>query len=543
LKHSLTPEEQAEIRRREAERKKVARRKNKENRDSSDQSSTVFKSPQVKGKLLKKARAALTGTTEQNVFILKTLLDEENLDESESNFNENKLAISSDTLKKVELFYLDDQISSASPAVKDSVKVTQDGTKTKVSAKYLLYSIKECHGMFCSENPESKIGLSKFKELRPKHVLSFKKIPHNVCVCQIHENLRLALQALKSSDPLLESLNTNYKMHLNFTCSEPEKSCFENSCEECKDLKKFLEKTSKIPSLYDQISWFKWVKSGDDTSGPYCNIEKVKKTETLESLLSEICIQVPQFLDHEYVKIKQESASKTMIETACTSNSNRAVICCDFAEKFKCIHQNAPQAAHYGQTPVSIFTVAIYHRGMKPMAIASNFEKQSKDCVLAYIDTVLCQLPSTVQAVDFWSDNATSQFKNQYIMESMKTFQKRHGIKVRWHFFAPMHGKSVVDGIGGSVKRHVRQKIISRNFIVNNSKDFVAAASDMKVDVKLVNTDDISRINKIISFDRIVKVSAPVKDIKKLHSFEVQEKIKGKKTTEVIVGSKTYPAE
>jgi hypothetical protein len=50
---------------------------------------------------------------------------------------------------------------------------------------------------------------------------------------------------------------------------------------------------------------------------------------------------------------------------------------------------------------------------------------------------------------------------------------------------APMHGTSVVNGIEGRVNRHVRQKINSRNLIVNILKDFVTASLNIKIDVKL----------------------------------------------------------
>ena len=101
------------------------------------------------------------------------------------------------------------------------------------------------------------------------------------------------------------------------------------------------------------------------------------------------------------------------------SQANCAVIACDFAESFKCCLQNAPQSAHYGQTPITVFTVALYHRGVSPIVIASDCEKHSKECVLAFIDRLLDELPETVETVNFWTDNATSQFKNQFIMQGM----------------------------------------------------------------------------------------------------------------------------
>lgn len=151
-----------------------------------------------------------------------------------------------------------------------------------------------------------------------------------------------------------------------------------------------------------------------------------------------------------------------MIDKANAVTSESAVVIFNFAEKFKYIQQNAPQSAHYGQTPVSIFTIAVYRRGFQPKAIASDCEKHSKEVVLAYVDSVLAKLPSTVSRVDVWTDNTTSQFKNQFVMNTIKTFETRYQFKLFWNFYAPMHGKSVFDGIGGTLKRYVKERIIAK---------------------------------------------------------------------------------
>ena len=58
-------------------------------------------------------------------------------------------------------------------------------------------SLKEAHNKFVEENPENRVGLSKFCELRLDKVKLFDHIPHNICVCSYHENIRLLLVALK----------------------------------------------------------------------------------------------------------------------------------------------------------------------------------------------------------------------------------------------------------------------------------------------------------------------------------------------------------
>ena len=71
-----------------------------------------------------------------------------------------------------------------------------------------MMSLREAHKKFMEENPDAKIGLSKFCDL---HVKLFDHLPHQVCVCSYHENVRLILVALKSDS----DLSTNFSTFVN----------------------------------------------------------------------------------------------------------------------------------------------------------------------------------------------------------------------------------------------------------------------------------------------------------------------------------------
>lgn len=148
--------------------------------------------------------------------------------------------------------------------------------------------------------------------------------------------------------------------------------------------------------------------------------------------------------------MKQAKSCKNAVSEASKSDSFLAAIQIDFSEKYKCLSQNQTQAAHFGIKPVTIFTCTIYHRGLEQKAFVSDFETQDKNFA---INMIISKLPETVLRVEFYSDNAGSQFKNQFIGKFMKTFENMYKIKIRWNYFASMHGKSIVDVIGGSVKR------------------------------------------------------------------------------------------
>ncbi|KAJ8871149.1 hypothetical protein PR048_027454 [Dryococelus australis] len=86
-------------------------------------------------------------------------------------------AIKNDVLS----FYEDDENSISCPSKNDCVSVTID----------------ELYTSFKKQNPDVKVGISKFFDLRPKSVVPVSATgTHNVCVCQIHQNAKPMLSAL-----------------------------------------------------------------------------------------------------------------------------------------------------------------------------------------------------------------------------------------------------------------------------------------------------------------------------------------------------------
>lgn len=125
-------------------------------------------------------------------------------------------------------------------------------------------------------------------------------------------------------------------------------------------------------------------------------------------------------------------------------------------------------------------------------------------------------------------------------MEGLKNLQRHHKIKLRWNFFAAMHGKSIVDGIGAAVKRFVRSKILAfPDQTVKSAEDFVKVASEMPtVKVFHMTTSDLHRKNSLIGLEAIIKSAKPILDIKKNHCFEIQTLTVRKKLVEKVVSYK-----
>ena len=83
---------------------------------------------------------------------------------------------------------------------KDCVRVPcPDGGREKAQKQLVLCNLREAYALlFCQQNPQIKIGFSKFSEFRPKEcVLAGGSGTHAVCVCTYHQNVKLMFGAIR----------------------------------------------------------------------------------------------------------------------------------------------------------------------------------------------------------------------------------------------------------------------------------------------------------------------------------------------------------
>ena len=78
-------------------------------------------------------------------------------------------------------FYCRGDISKIAPGRIDVVTVRDEAGKKKLQKRHLVMRIKECYATFKESNPDVKIGVSKFAEIRPTNVLLSSETPSNIC--------------------------------------------------------------------------------------------------------------------------------------------------------------------------------------------------------------------------------------------------------------------------------------------------------------------------------------------------------------------------
>ena len=124
--------------------------------------------------------------------------------------------------------------------------------------------------MFKEKFPNHKIGFSKFAELRPKHcVLAGASGTHSVCVCTIHQNVKLMSLVPEMQIPELPT----YRHCLAKTmCNPPHPRCYLGECDACPEIEMLKEELLNHFEEVDaeQIVYKQWISTNLSTLETFC---------------------------------------------------------------------------------------------------------------------------------------------------------------------------------------------------------------------------------------------------------------------------------
>ena len=184
---------------------------------------------------------------------------------------------------------------------------------------------------------------------------------------------------------------------------------------------------------------------------------KVDLEGTPFEIFSELKKQSGNFLSHEYTKRQQAACANELREKV---DGVHIVLQVDFSENASLGYQNEIQSVHWNHRQATLFTCYawISPEVNESIVIIWDDLTHTKLSVYAYmtriLDIIVTKYPS-VKSIDIFSDGAASQFKQKYLFSNLHTWETKFEISLQWNFFATSHGKGVVDGIGGAVKRSV----------------------------------------------------------------------------------------
>ena len=419
--------------------------------------------------------------------------------------------IAQEMMDSVIKVYCDDEFSRTLPGKKDFVSVSKNQHMPK---RLILCNLKELYAAYKANNITSKkVSFSKFASLRPKWCISVgAKGTHSVCVCTIHQNTKLMLDAA--------NLDSHYKELVDMiVCDEHSKECMVHRCRKCPGIESlhfyltgiFTRNKDQNESendddsdddeeLKEMITYKQWTTT--DRS------ELISQTATLEEFIDEMCDKLDRLTVHSYIAKSQATYLKGLKSAI---GMEEVIVLGDFAENYKFLIQDEIQSYHWNQRQCTLHPIVLYYKcnesaevSSKSLCVISDDLEHDVNMVYAVItETINCikeTISSDIKLVHYFTDGCTAQYKNCKNFWNLCHHEQDFGMQGQWNFFATSHGKSPCDGIGGTVKR-----LTARASLQRPSQEQILTADDMfafcqqeikGIDFKLIRKDDVDETRK-----------------------------------------------
>lgn len=398
-------------------------------------------------------------------------------------------------VEDLEKFYNRDDISRSTAGKRE----TRTKNKRKVQIRYLVDTLQNLYKIY--KNEGGKHSFTTFFRYKPYYVLSPSATTRNTCMCIKHSNIEFMFNALKLKGVLLHKSITELLNEI--ACDTKSFDCMYNKCYQCK-IAKIQYNEDK---LHDEIAWFKWgrvihtyVKSGQEVTTKKTTKQQIKGT--VLDLIAEFKKELPAFKTHCFNWIEQQRQYR-----ACVTNMKEEEIgiLCDFSENYECKYGEEIQSMHFGasKNAISLHCGVIFgNKRSQSFVTVSDDNCHEPHAIWAHLMPVLKlakdKFPNA-QIIHFFSDGPSTQYrqkKNFYLLNLFT--QKLKLTYSTWSFSEAGHGKSMADGIGGSVKRQLDKRISYGHDIINATEACHVLQNMKSVKCLYISESDIHNFKKLI---------------------------------------------
>lgn len=369
--------------------------------------------------------------------------------------------IEEDVLDSVISFYSSDALAHLRvlPGKKDCVSVAKNVYKQKI---LILCNLKELYIHYLDTYPQNKIGFSTFCSLRPKFcVLAGSSGTHSVCVCSIHQNVKLMLAAVK--------IKVTYKEVIKkIVCDTDSKMCMLRICNNCNDIAKIQEiiKNNLFLSeseldLDQQITFNQWTQTD--------RAELIAKTCKTEEFIEEASSKFNSLIPHYYIANQQ---SEFLKKRKSELTKDIVLVLLDFSENYTFVTQEEVQGNYWSRNSCTIHPVVIYYidengkLNTKSLCFISDDLKHDVAIVQVFVKHIINYVkehfPGT-KKIEYYSDGCAGQYKNCTNFLYLCLHKEIFALQAEWVFFATSHGKSPCDGVGGALKREASKESLRRS--------------------------------------------------------------------------------
>ncbi|CAB3256475.1 unnamed protein product [Arctia plantaginis] len=396
-------------------------------------------------------------------------------------------------LNQLKDFYERDDVSRATAGKKEFKTLHKD----KRQRRYLLDTLENLFKKYKSEGGKGK--LTTFKKYRPFYILPPKVDRRETCACIKHENILMKFKVLKSLG-LIKSQSLDEILSL-LLCNPKSKECSYGECSNCE--KKSLEFNLGEVNLEDTVNWKEWSMQTHEYNDK-ANINERKTTKKImKSEKTGLLIDLVQAFTQEMFKFKKHAYNihhQYIEHQRCIKNldDNTVTIHIDFSENYATKLSTEIQAMHFGasRNQITLHTGLIYsNRDTLPFCSISANNYHGPEAIWEHLKPVLNytkdQYP-TVETVHFFSDGATSQYRQKKNFYLFAKYTRMYGFRATWNFFEASHGKGAADGIGGTIKRKMDSLVAYGSDITNAESAFeLLKNSGIKIKLFYIPEDTI----------------------------------------------------
>ena len=372
-----------------------------------------------------------------------------------------------ETVKLVKAFYHHDDISRVMPGIKDFLSVRNDeGEKEHKQKRLVLCNLKEAYHQFKQQHPGIKVGFSKFAELRPKEcVLAGATGTHSVCVCTIHQNVKLMMEGGRLA-ALTNGWFTDYKDCLAaIQCESPEYDCAVGKCAECPGAELLREELEAVmeENGVETVHYNQW------TNTDRANLET--RIVPVEEFLDVFMAALKKLQLHDFIAKNQ---AKFLAYKKENLTSGEFIVIADFSENYSFVVQDEVQSFHWNNLQATVHPFLCYYKNtdgkLDSVCFCIISENKEHDTIAVHlfqrklVSFLTEHFGTKPRKIMYMSDGCAGQYKNCYNFTNLCHHEKDFEVPAEWHFFATSHGKSPADGIAGTVKRTAAKASLQRPY-------------------------------------------------------------------------------
>ena len=376
--------------------------------------------------------------------------------------------LSKKTTDSVIEFYENDESSRMMPGKKDYVSVRDsDGFRRHVQKRLVLCNLKELYQHFKETYPATKIGFSKFAELRPPHcILAGASGTHSVCVCTIHQNIKLMIAGARMPEfvmmPDATPLTSYHDFLAKMICNPALPKCYLRECGCCPGVEHLKEHLLDIfdKNMIDNVIYKQWTNVDRST------LETLMKSS--DEFVEVFCEKMLALQSHSFIATQQ---SRFFSEYKSSLKPGEVVVSADFSENYAFIIQDSAQGFHWNNAQATIHPFVAYCKEgntEKHLSFVVISECLHHDTVAVHlfqrhlIDFLMIALAQPPEKIIYFSDGAASQYKNRKNFINLCYHYDDFRVAAEWHFSATSHGKGACDGLGGTIKRLAARASLQR---------------------------------------------------------------------------------